>query len=80
MKIEDFTELREKIEAAKVKKSKAEGALEEFMNRLKSEFGCSTIEEAEKKLGKLQAEIDSDEEKLEKDLEEIEKAVDWDKL
>ena len=65
MKIEDFTELREKIEAAKVKKSKAEGALEEFMNRLKEEFGCSTIEEAKKKLGKIQAEIDADEEKAE---------------
>jgi predicted nucleic acid-binding Zn-ribbon protein len=80
MKIEDFEELKERIETAKIKKSKAEGALEESMNRLKKEYGCSTIEEAEDKLAKLQKEIDSDEDKLEVMLKEIEGSVNWDAI
>jgi len=80
MEIADFKELKEKIEAAKVKKSRAEGSREESMNRLQKEFGCKSLEEAEKKLAVLQSEIDADEKKLEEMMVEIEACVDWSKL
>ena len=47
------------------------------MERLKKEFGCSTVEEAESKIEALNAELDKDEAELAALLDKIEKAVDW---
>lgn len=80
MEISDFKDLRQKIEGAKIKKSRAEGSLSESMNRLLKEFGCKSLEEAEKKLATIQKEIDADEKKLAEMMVEIEGAVEWDKL
>jgi predicted RNase H-like nuclease (RuvC/YqgF family) len=80
MKIADFEKLKEKIEESKARRSRAEGALEQAMERLKKEFGCSTIEEAEAKIETLNAELDNDEAELSALLDKIEKAVDWKSL
>jgi predicted nucleic acid-binding Zn-ribbon protein len=80
MEIKEFDELRKKIEEAKAKKNRAEGSLAEAMARLLKEFGCKSLEEAEKKLASLQAEIDADEIKLEEMLRELDSAVEWSKL
>lgn len=80
MKISDFENLKKKIEESKQKRAKAEGAIEQAMIRLDKEFGCKSLDEAEKKLGTLDAEIASDEKKLEKMMEEIENFTDWSKI
>ena len=80
MKISDFEDLKKKIEESKQKRAKAEGAIEQAMIRLEKEFGCKSLDEAEKKLETLDAEIASDEKKLEKMMEEIENFTDWSKI
>ena len=80
MKISDFENLKKKIEESKQKRAKAEGAIEQAMIRLDKEFGCKSLDEAEKKLETLDAEIASDEKKLEKMMEEIENFTDWSKI
>lgn len=80
MQISDFEELKKKIENAKTRKAKAEGALEQAMTRLKDEFGCSTVEAAEEKLKQLQTEIDNDEIKLDSMLRSLDNSIDWNSL
>jgi predicted nucleic acid-binding Zn-ribbon protein len=50
--------LKQQIEGDKEKKARLEGRLASLLDRLKSEFGCSSIKEAEKKLAGLQKEIE----------------------
>lgn len=80
MNISDFENLKKKIEESKQKRAKAEGAIEQAMIRLEKEFGCKSLDEAEKKIEVLDAEIRSDEKKLEKMMEEIENFTDWSKI
>lgn len=54
----ELLSLKQQIEADKEKKARLEGRLASLMDRLKSEFGCSSIKEAEKKLMGLQKEIE----------------------
>jgi hypothetical protein len=80
MEISDFTALKAKIENAKTKRARAEGAMAEGLKRLKSEFQCDSLEDADKKLDALQKEIDADEVKLADMLKEIEGAINWNEL
>ena len=80
MNISDFENLKKKIEESKQKRAKAEGAIEQGMMRLEKEFGCKTLDEAEKKLETLDAEIRSDEKRLEVMMKEIEEFTDWSKI
>ena len=50
--------LKQQIEADKEKKARLEGRLASLMDRLKSEFGCSSVKEAEKKLAVLNKDIE----------------------
>lgn len=80
MNISDFENLKRKIEESKQKRAKAEGAIEQAMIRLEKEFGCKSLDEAEKKLETLDAEIRSDEKRLESMMKEIEDFTDWSKI
>ena len=51
---------------------KAEGALEQLTDRLQSEFGCKTLEQAEKLLQKMQKEAEQAEDKYNEALSEFE--------
>lgn len=69
-------ELKKEIESAKIEKAQAEGGLQQNMNRLKTEFKCRSIEQAQKQLEKLkeqkeilQGNIESAMKKLEEDFE-----------
>lgn len=70
-----FLELKEQVEAAQQKADKAEGALEEVLKQLKRDFGCATIEAAQKKLKQLNKEKEKLEEEFNAGLEQYEK--DW---
>lgn len=80
MEISDFTALKAKIEDAKTRRARSEGAFQEGLKRLKSEFQCDSLEDADKKLQSLQKEIDADEVKLADMLKEIESSVKWEEL
>jgi hypothetical protein len=80
MKISDFEELKKKIENAKVKKARLEGAIKESLARLKAEYDCDSLEEAKVKLESLKKERASSEAKREVVLKHIDEAVEWDSL
>lgn len=48
MLLDDYQALLRRVEQASRKQAEAEGAYRELLKRLESEFGCKTIEEAEK--------------------------------
>ena len=48
--IDELTRLRQKAETLKSEADRAAGALAQVMQRLKIEFGCETLEQAEAKL------------------------------
>lgn len=64
---EELLELKEKVEKAKLEKSKLEGQLEAVMKDLKNNWGCATLEQARKKLGGIETEISELEEEIEKE-------------
>ena len=56
--IEELNRLRQKVETLKAESARAEGALGQVMQRLKVEFGCDSIEQAETKLKTLTKDAD----------------------
>jgi predicted nucleic acid-binding Zn-ribbon protein len=76
--IEEYNELKRKVELAKERADKASGALEQAMTRLKTEFKCNNIEEAEKKLKQLQNEVKKSKENFERFLNGFKKR--WEKI
>ena len=80
MEIKDFEKLKKDIEEAKSKRSRIEGVLEQDMKRLKDEYKCNSIEEAEKKLDELNKEIDEGEIALYDLMKQIEELAQWDKI
>jgi hypothetical protein len=67
----ELLEIREEIDKRKTKKSEQEGALKIYYNRLKTEFGCNTIDEAEEYIEKLSEERDELKLQLEQGVDDI---------
>jgi predicted nucleic acid-binding Zn-ribbon protein len=65
--IDEYRKLKTKVEERKAKASRAEGAYDEAMKRLKA-AGCDSIEDAEKKLAELKAEEAEAEQAYEEEL------------
>lgn len=57
MTAEDLLGLKKKIETAKEQLAQLKGQEIQLMSRLKEEWGCNTIAEAEKKLAAMGVEI-----------------------
>lgn len=53
-----FRRLQKEHEEAQQSASRAEGALQQLMRQLKTEFGCDTLEQAQEKLTELQTQKD----------------------
>lgn len=66
MSIEDFNALRDQVSKLQSQVDRAEGALQQTMETLKEEFGCETIEEAEKLAEQMRKETEALESKFEK--------------
>lgn len=64
--IKEFTELKKTVEQLNEAAARARGAYEQSMVRLKAEFGCDTIEEAEE----LAEQKDKEADKAAKEFEE----------
>jgi hypothetical protein len=52
--LDDYHKLKEQVQRLTAKKDQAEGALQQQMARLREEFGCKTLAEAQAKLLELQ--------------------------
>lgn len=66
-------ELKSKVDQLRRKADRAAGALSEQMSQLKKEFGCNSLEEAEKLLKKLEREEEKLHAELETQLDQFEK-------
>ena len=62
-----YDKLKKQVERCRREADKAKGALGQLTAQLKKEFGCSTVEEAEK----LLASLARDEERLEKEFDKV---------
>ena len=70
--IEKYTELKRKVEVANQKYNKAVGATGQLLKQLKSEFDCSTLEQAKEKLKKLKKQEQTSEAELKEALQKFE--------
>lgn len=69
----DLLDLKKKIETAKTTVSELKGHQQALMTQLKNDFGCKTIEDAEKKLRTMKENIDSLEEQIESGTKDLQK-------
>jgi len=72
MKEADLLKLKQEIDQAKSSVSELKGQQTALLKQLKEEWGCSSIEEAEKKIKKMQKEIETLDASIETGLEELE--------
>lgn len=56
MDLKTYQKVKENVEELQRRHDRAEGALQQLSQRLKTEFDCDTIEEAEAKLNRLEFE------------------------
>jgi predicted transcriptional regulator len=73
--LERYKQLSDKVEKLQRDHDRAEGALSQLMARLKSEFGCDTLADAERKLKKLDKEASVKEKEFYEAMDEFE--ADW---
>jgi len=67
-----YEQLKQKVDQYQREADRAAGALAQLLERLKEEFGCDSIEEAEKLARKLKKERDKTEKEFAEALEEFE--------
>jgi len=72
MKEQDLLELKKDIDKAKEEKLQLQGQQKALLTQLKETYECSTLEEAEKRLKKMQKEIDEISATIEQGMEELE--------
>jgi len=75
--IQRLVDLKEEIGNAKLEKAKAEGSLKSSLQRLKEDFGVTTLEKAQLKLKKLQKDQEEIETEIELAIEKLEKSYEW---
>lgn len=66
--IKEYQRLKRAAADAKSEYDRAQGTLTTLMESLEEDFGCKTVEEAEKKLAKLEEDLKSAEAKYETEL------------
>ena len=72
MNLKRFTALKQKAEDAQREADKAQGALDQLKERLKKEFQCNSLKDAETLLRKLEKEEKEAEREFDKSLAEFE--------
>jgi septal ring factor EnvC (AmiA/AmiB activator) len=74
----ELLQLKKEIEEAKSSISKLEGQKEYLEKELLVNFNCTSVEDAEKLLGKFQKEVEKIEKQIEEGLEELKEAYEFD--
>lgn len=75
--VNKLLKMQKKIETAKKEKAEANGELKALMTQLKTDFGITTVEEAQHELAKIIKREEELETKLEAIMEELESNYDW---
>ena len=73
---EELQTLKKQEAESKEKLTRLQGRQEQLMSQLKSDFGCSTVEEGEEKLASLQKDIEKRESRAKSLIADIKKARD----
>ena len=68
----ELLELKEDIEEAKQKVSELKGERQALMKRLKEDWNCGSLEEAEKKLKEMSEQVDKLSDEITEGMEELE--------
>ena len=74
--IDKALELKTRIERRKQERDKAKGAYGQVMKKIQDEFGCKSLEQAEKLLTKMQKQQKQSKEQILKETEALEKELD----
>jgi len=74
--IDKALELKTRIERRKQERDKAKGAYGQVMKQIQDEFGCKSLEQAEKLLTKMQKQQKQSKEQILKETEALEKELD----
>jgi len=74
--VQKALELKTRIERRKQERDKAKGAYGQVMKQIQDEFGCKTLEQAEKLLTKMQKQQKQSKEQILKETEALEKELD----
>jgi len=69
---ERYRELKEEVDSAKTEANKAQGALDQLLERLETEFKCKSLKEAKALLEELQTDRDAAEKSFVKALKSYE--------
>ncbi len=69
--VSDIADLKERVERLRRDVDRAQGAYDQSMQRLSSEFDCSSIQAAEKKMARLEEEQEELEAKLKKAMKKL---------
>lgn len=75
--IRDLKKLKEEIDTAKEDKAKAEGRLQNLMERLKTEFKLDSVEEAKEEMKRLNNEAEKLEEEVEEKYTKLKQTYEW---
>jgi hypothetical protein len=73
---EQLLAMKNQIEAAKTKEAEKKGSLHYQLIQLKEQYGCNTIQEAQKMLDELDAKSRSLQQQFDKGVQELEKKYD----
>jgi len=69
--------MKKTIEQSKTALARLEGELSGKLKQLKTDFNCSNLAEAERKLDKIDKAIDKDEKQLKQAISELQEEYDW---
>ena len=75
-----FTEIKNKIKNKELESATAKGKQDSIVEMWKTKYGCSTLEEAKKKLEELKAEKVEKEKKRDEYFEKLKNITDWEKV
>lgn len=75
--IDRLMKMKERVSDAKAAVSRLEGKLESMYEVLENDFGCDTVDEADKKLRDTIKRLDEKEDLLKKGIEELEDKHIW---
>jgi len=75
MNEQELLELKEEIDQAKQKYSELKGRLTFLMKQLKEDWGCTTIEQAEKKSAEMEKKIEKLNTQIEKGVKELQEKL-----
>ena len=80
MKTSEIERIKELIKTAELEQAKAQGAKDSIKVEWKKKYDFETLEEAKAKLEEISSNLEKNEKKKEKLMNELNESQDWDKI